>query len=176
DDRGIQKFDAIHISMLLLHLRKPFNLIKTLKQFLKPGGFIFIKDIDDGYSFAYPDPNGYFQKAVDFYKVCENGGFRQSGRQIYSYLRKTAFKDIKLELSGMNTIGLDYDLKSALYEIYIKGCIYVDSVAMRDKYPDDPRFSDFVDWLDENLDEMEAQFFDEGFFFTLGTMIFVGRA
>ena len=173
DKEGIVQFDIIHISMLLLHLKYPMKALRILKSFLKPGGILFIKDIDDGFNIAYPDDDGIFQKAIDIYKNCEEGGFRQSGRQIYSYLKKLHMSNIQLKLNGINTVNMDYDRRNALYELYFSGCIKEDIRRMMEKYKDNSLYKAWYNWFLEHEEDMQESFFESSFFFNLGILIYV---
>ena len=62
DEMGIEKFDIINISMLLLHLKSECALLRRLRRLLKPEGTVIIKDIDDGINFAYPDEENVFDE------------------------------------------------------------------------------------------------------------------
>lgn len=60
-------FDIIHISAVLLHVKKPVNVLQTLRRYLKKSGVLFIHDADDGINLAYPNPE-YFSLA---FKIME---------------------------------------------------------------------------------------------------------
>ena len=49
---GIEYFDIINVSMILLHLKEPMKVLEVLKQFLHKDGTIIIRDIDDGLNFV----------------------------------------------------------------------------------------------------------------------------
>lgn len=169
---NIEKFDVIHISMLLLHLKSPLKMLRILKSFLKSDGVLMIKDIDDGFNIAYPDEGDLFKKAVEFYEGCEEGGYRHSGRQIYSYLKKLHMNHIQLELNGINTMNMDYDQRNALYELYFAGCIKEDMRIMSEKYQNNPTYKKWYHWFIDNENQMQEEFFEDSFFFNLGILIF----
>ena len=82
EKNDVGKFNIINISMVLLHLKSPYRLLKNLRRFLSDDGIIIIKDIDDGLNLAYPDEKGEFSRVVEICKKNETSGFRESGRQI----------------------------------------------------------------------------------------------
>lgn len=169
-ENNLKTFDIINISMVILHLKKPYKLIKILRKFLNNNGRMIIKDIDDGLNFAYPD-DGTFKRV---YEICQNNetsGFRKSGRQIYSYLSKNGFSKIKLIKSGLSTIGLNYEERQALFDTYFS-FILDDLKIMHQRYPEDSKIQENLTWYADNYDEIEEKFHDESFMFNLGFMLF----
>lgn len=93
----IEEFNVIHISMLLLHLGKPFGLLKIIRRYLSSDGILVIKDIDDGLNISYPDEQNEFQRVVDIVNTLETAGYRHCGRQIYTLLKRTGYHNVVLE-------------------------------------------------------------------------------
>jgi len=169
----IQSFDIINLSMILLHLKNPYTIMRTLRKFLSFDGLLYIKDIDDGLNYAYPDSTKDFER---IYQICENNetsGCRKSGRQIYSCLRKCGFKNIKLERSGLNSIGMNRDQKQALFDTYFS-FIMEDLKIMRRRHPSDEKIKEDYKWYSAiyNSKNLEERFHEDGFIFSLGFMIF----
>src|SRR5690554_2778353 len=109
NEHKIMGFDIINISMVLLHLKNPFKVLKNLRRLMNKNGTIIIRDIDDGFTLAYPDPQGLFQHAIEIVNQTPRWGYRQSGRQIYTYLNRLGFRNIKLETIGLNTINMNFN-------------------------------------------------------------------
>lgn len=174
EKEGVEKFDVINISMLLLHLKQPNVLLRKLRHFLASGGKIIIRDIDDGFNVAYPDPHGWFAHAV---KICaENkySGYRASGREIFRMLKSAGYKDIKIENLGLSTVGLDYDEREALFNTYF-GFIPADIKRLVSEGNNVERNGEHLKWLNENFDKMEEEFMKDDFFFVLGFILYTAR-
>lgn len=170
-ENNIQSFDIINMSMIILHMNRPYTLIKTLRRFLSSDGVLYIRDIDDGINFAYPDPNNDFERV---YAICndnETSGYRRSGRQIYGYLKKCGFRNIRLERSGLNSIGMDFTKKQALFDIYFS-FILEDLKVMMDRYPGNEKIMKDYEWYSNIYELLEERFHSEEFLFSLGFMIF----
>lgn len=174
DEQKIDKFNVINISMVLLHLKSPYKLLKSLRKFLTDDGALIIKDIDDGLNLAYPDEKGEFARVVDICKKNETSGFRESGRQIYTLLNRAGYKNVKLEKQGLSTAGMDYEQRSALFDTYFS-FILEDLKIMKERYPDDKRIAADYDWYNSSYDDLEEKFQDDAFFFSLGFMIFLAQ-
>lgn len=174
DDNGIETFNVINISMVLLHLKSPYKLLKTLRSFLSADGTLIIKDIDDGFNVAYPDEQGNFARVIDICAYDEPAGFRKSGRQIYTLLSRAGFGSINLEKLGMTTVGMDFDQRAALFDTYFS-FILEDMKIMRNRYPDDKRIKLDYDWYTNVYEELEEKFLDKNFFFSIGFVLFTAR-
>ena len=171
---GIEGFDVVILSMVILHLEDPFNVLKILKTVLKSGGKIIIRDVDDGLFFAYPDDDGAFQRLMHICSYCEASGFRQSGRQIYSLLKRIGMKNICLDVCGWNSVGMDDEEKDAFFDIwasfiprYLK--------LMVNKYPDNKEIADDYRWLTSVYDNLKKRFIREDFICQCGIMIYTAE-
>lgn len=171
---GIEHFNIINISMVLLHLKTPYRLLKVLRKFLAKDGLLIIKDIDDGLNLAYPDENGNFARIIDICAKNDTSGYRYSGRQIYTLLKHAGYTNISLEKMGISTIGMDYDERSALFDTYFS-FILEDLKIMAERYPNDKRIRNDYDWYSKNYEKMEECFQDDAFFFNLGFIMYLAK-
>lgn len=174
DGQNVEKFNIINISMVLLHLKSPYKLLKNVRKFLSDDGTLIIKDIDDGLNLAYPDEKGEFERVVKICKKNETSGFRESGRQIYTLLNRAGYKKVKLEKQGLSTAGMNYEQRSALFDTYFS-FILEDLKIMKERYPDDKRIATDYDWYRKTYDDLEEKFQDDAFFFSLGFMIYTAQ-
>ncbi len=170
-EQNMDNFNIIHISMLLLHLKNPYKLLKRIRKYLSNDGMIIIKDIDDGYNIAYPDDGGEFAKAIALCNIDPYAGYRQSGRQIYTQLSRSGYKNIKLEKCGLTTIGMDYDERSALFDTYFSFIVNEIEILSKEN-PNDRMLAADNEWFQKNYDLLEEKFQDESLFFSLGFMLF----
>jgi len=136
---------------------------------------IIIKDIDDGLNFAFPDPEGSFERVFNICEADERSGYRKSGRQIFTFLNKLQLKNIKLEKAGLNTIGMDFNERSALFNIYFP-FILEDLEILVDKYPNYAQLREDLEWYSENFNNIEEKFHESDFIFNLGMMLFTANA
>jgi len=172
---NLERIDALHISMVLLHLKNPFRVLRILRKFLRPSAVVIIKDIDDGFTIAHPDPQRIFSRAIEIVGRTPTWGYRQSGREIYTLLKKLNFRNINLEHIGVTTMNLSFWEKEALYHTYF-GAILADVENCLKKEPHNLQYIEDRNWLVANKDEMEEQFFQESFFFILGFVVFTATA
>lgn len=174
NQNNVSKVDFINLSMVILHLNDPFVVLKVLRKYVNKNGIIFVKDIDDGLNIAYPDPEGFVERAVRICLRNEDSGYRLSGRQVFNYLKLAGFKDIKMEKCGLSTIELDYDGRQALFDTYFE-FVLGDLEIMAKKYKNNVEIQDDYKWLVKNYTNIESMFLQEHFFFNLGFIIFTAK-
>lgn len=163
----VEEFDVIHISMVLLHLKNPYALLTTLREFLSTKGTLLIRDIDDGINFAYPDPNNDFER---IYRMCnrdEQSGYRKTGRQIYTHLVRAGYKNITLQKSGLTSIGMNTQAKDTFFQIYFPFTLQ-NAKVMHEKYPWNFEIKNDYEWYQKHYDEIYQRFMKEEFIFSLG--------
>ena len=171
DEMQIEKFNVVNISMVILHLKNPYKVLKAVRKFMSNDGTIIIKDIDDGINYAYPDDNGDFARVIEMCSRNETSGYRYSGRQIYTLLKRAGYVNIKLEKCGLSTIGMDCDEREALFDTYFS-FILDDCKIMTERYPNKLTYKEDYKWYKNIYDDLEERFQDETFVFSLGFMIY----
>jgi SAM-dependent methyltransferase len=171
EQMDIREFNIINISMLLLHLKSPYRLLRIVRKYLARGGRIIVKDIDDGFNLVYPDDGGDFARVIDICNRNETSGYRHSGRQVYTLLRRAGYRDIVLEKAGLSTVGMNYEERDALFDTYFS-FIREDLAIMAERYPHDKRVLQDYAWYTKNYEDLEERFQDETLFFNLGFVMF----
>jgi len=174
EEMDIESFNVVNISMLILHLKSPFKLLKTIRRFLEKGATVIVKDIDDGFNVAYPDEDGSIQRVYGICKKSRTSGYRNSGRQIYTLLMRSGYRDVKFEKMGISTPGMDYEQRSALFDTYFS-FILEELKQYCEAHPDDKRAAKDCEWYDAIYEDLEARFQDDNFFFNLGFVLFTAR-
>lgn len=171
--RGV-KFDLINLSMVLLHLKDPLKVLKTARKFAAKDAVVIVKDIDDGLNLAYPDERGLFAEAMRLCAASPWSGFRQSGRQVPYLLKKAGFRDVRLVKCGLDTLGMDYDERQALFDTYFS-IIRQDYRTLSTTRQNNENYRLAQKWIEQNYDDAEDAFHEENFFFSLGFMLFVAK-
>lgn len=168
---NIEGFDLIFVSFLLLHLKKPGILIRRLKKFLKPDGHIFIRDVDDLQIVSYPDPSHIVKTFKDIDAKLAHTGYRRMGRELYTHLKQSEYRNIEIIGEDVSTIGRDYDERMDLMDMnfsYIKENI-VDMIT-----PGKPsKFDGYLTWVEDHYDDLEALFADSTYYFKVGLIAII---
>ena len=175
DEHGLEGFDLVTITMVIMDLNKPYILLRTIRRYLNDGSRIFIRDIDDGLNVAYPDDDGGFRKLGSLCAALPTTGFRTSGRQVFSMLQRAGYTDIALKRSGLSTVGMDHDRRYALFMT----CFGWLERGLRERLADEPgnrQYQEDLTWFEDNIDDLEESFQDPSFFYQEGFMIYTARS
>lgn len=174
DELEIQGFDIINISMLLMHLKNPFKVLKSLRRLMSDKGCFIIIDPDYGLNYASPDPNGMFERLYEIYETLPTAGFTRSGRQIYSLLKKLDMNDVCLERIGYNTSHLDVSQKEDLFD----ACVRIVPLVIKETLDNGDSTSELeesYEWVLDNMDNIEELFFRNDFLYSFGFMVYTAR-
>lgn len=168
-NRGLAGFDVITVSMVLLHLKDTLRLLRALYKLLLPNGTLFIRDMDDGLSIAYPDEENIVAKMLEISHKVPYTGYRHSGREIYSNLQKVGFTDIKIHPEEISTVGMDTAMREVLFRTnfqYIGGDLVLATHDDTNKYMPDSI------WYNAAMPKLEQMFYNPEFYYRMGTMVF----
>ncbi len=168
---GVDKLDFVNFQMAFMDLKNPFRVLRKIKKYLAPDGLAYVRDVDDGVVFAFPDENRYFAEIKEFYKLDPLSGSRNSARQVYNTMKKLGAKEINLERCGLSTASMEYDEKRLLFKSWFS-FIPNDFKQLLKKEPQNEKYKKIVKWIDENFDELEEEFFSEDFLFNSGYIFY----
>ena len=174
EEMGVESFNVVNISMLILHLKSPYKMLKAIRRYIEKGATIIVKDIDDGFNVAYPDDDGSIQRVYNICRKSRTSGYRNSGRQIYTLLMRAGYRDVRLEKMGISTPGMDYEKRSALYDTYFSFILEELKIYVKD-HPEDRRAVKDLEWYDKIYEDLEARFQDDTFFFNLGFVLYTAK-
>ena len=174
DAVGADGIDFVCLSMAIMDFKKPFRILQAIRNCLNDDAVMIIRDVDDGAVFAYPDNDGLFRKMQSYYIHNKYSGFRYTGRQIYSYVRKMEPKTICLEKYGINTADMSRKDKKMLFEAWFS-FIPNDFGRMLRENPDSKISREVVDFCANHYDELNEQFFSNETIFSAGYVIYSVR-
>lgn len=168
---GVDGVDFVYLSMAILDFKKPFKVLQAIQNCLNDDAVMIVRDIDDGAVFAYPDKNGLFAKFQSFYLHNVYSGYRYTGRQVYSYVKKMEPREIVLERYGVNTSNMSRRDKKALFECWFS-FIPNDFARMLKENPESKTAKEVVEFCDKHYDELNEQFFSGDVLFSAGYVIY----
>ena len=174
DEVGADGIDFVCLSMAIMDFKKPFKVLQAIQSCLNDDAVMIVRDVDDGAVFAYPDKDGYFSKFQSFYIHNAYSGYRYTGRQVYSYIRKMDPRSISLERYGLNTSNMSRQDKKALFESWFS-FIPNDFSRMLRENPSSKIAKEVMDFCDEYYDDLNEQFFSRDVLFSAGYVIYSVR-
>lgn len=101
-------FDVMFICLVLLHVPNPVDALRSLKNYLSPGGMLYVIDIDDrDITFSPSEP--WQMKMLDIFQQVqtERGGSRHLGQQLGTLFEKAGYQVHKIEkiIDPVDTVG-----------------------------------------------------------------------
>ena len=173
ESRGIEGFDIVVCSMVMMHLDDPYKCLKTVRKLLKKGGYLFVRDIDDGLSISYPDPEELVNTFNDYSKKLSFTGSRHIGRELYRLLIKSGYEEVKVIPQEITTVGQDYDMRDAIFNVSFRFVLE----GLSERYEKDPTIENKNDyeWGKHAFDDLEELFHTPGYFYRMGIMVFLAK-
>ena len=174
EEEGIERFDWINILAVMSHLKSPYHLLKNVRKLCNRGAVIFIRNIDDGISFVYPDEEMKFERAFNMIAKCDTTGYRYSGRELFTLLHRSGYRDIVYERMSINSASMDYSEKEAFFDtifLFLRNSVNVTAA----NNPTNQEIQVEKEWLDENFDTLEEQFLATDTFVNFGFLIVVAK-
>lgn len=174
NENGIEKFDFVNLLAVMSHLKSPFKLLRIIKKFCSKKATIFIRNIDDGLNICYPDDGEKFMRALSLLSKCGTTGYRYSGRELYTLLKRSGYNNICLQKSGLSSVGMDYEQKSAFFDVifmFIKQGI----VQAAKENPENSQLRADRDWFLSVYEDLEEAFLSEEFFISFGFILFTAE-
>jgi len=89
-----ESFDLVFMREVLQFIPEPVTALSELYRVLEPGGFACVGDTDDQLWITWPPPSPPLARLVDAVAAVQRaqGGDRQTGRKLTTYLRAAGFK------------------------------------------------------------------------------------
>lgn len=167
----IEHFDFVNLTMALLDFKSPYKILKQIRNFLSDDAVVYVRDIDDGVVFAYPDENKLFEQIKELYKKDKLSGSRESARQVYNIFKRLGARKIQLEYCGLATDKMSFKQKDMLFDTWF-GFIPNDYNIMGRENPNDLDVQKGLEWIKENFDRLEESFHSDNLLFNSGYFIY----
>lgn len=175
DENGLDGFDFIHISAVLLHIKNPQELLKSLHEVLSTGGYIFIQDEDDGFNIAFQeddDEPSFFNDCFYIWKHSKESGDRGMARKLPIYLKKAGFTDIELKSSVISSIDFGGKFKEDLWDLYFNPNYWV--VDSEDYFDKRDAYEKCIEYKKKHR-RQKLKYMKDKIFITLGVLIYVAK-
>ena len=169
---SIDAFDFVDLTLILRDLSDPEEKLRQVVDRVKPGGVIYVRELDHGMAMAYPDDRGLFEKMLSYIRRDDYSGDYEAGRKVYFWMKNADLVDIHFEARQISTVGLKRREQRTLFEALFSYVLREYKV-MNEKEPtaDSQRA---IEWLQENYRDMESIFTSDDFFYSSGFMEFYG--
>lgn len=151
--RGIEAFDLIHISYVLLHLKDPGGLLSKLRRFLAPGGRLIVMETNDGISELIPDSLHLFGAFLDILSLDPFAGDRTCGGRVSALLANSGYQKIVEENILIRAGGDEPQKKKDLFDIFFS-YLPQDIRLLRRQETDNIRYASCTSWLSQHYNTL----------------------
>lgn len=170
EQNKIEAFDVINISFVLMHLKDPRELLKTLRRFLVPGGRLFVIEVNDGISIVSPDEEQLFKGFLDILYEDPYSGDRDCGKKIPDILTETGYQNILLENTLIDAEQEDVQKKRAIFETFLS-YLPEDVLLLQREEPDNCRYAEWKVWIDEHFERLKSLILENNTRVSMGVSI-----
>lgn len=168
---GIEAFDLIQFSAVLMHTKNPGQILATMRKYLSAGGYVFIQEEDDGMSLAYPNSE-FFDSCFYLYMHSKESGDRHMARKIPSLLKDSGYGDISLRSTTISSIDFGGEERETLWDMYFNPTYWNASEA---KFFDNIKAVDSLEIAKKMHDDKKSAYMRGEIFVTLGVFFFTAR-
>ena len=172
-EHDVEGFDFIYLNLLLMDSDDPIKKLKVFRNHLNDNGIIFVRDIDDTYLCAHPDPSGIFDKAISIVNDDKYAGNRHIGREIYTLLKMVGAAEVRRCPNLLTTVGMSHRNKERTFNAWF-GFQTSEFQTLVDEEPDNLLYRSDLEWFESHLSEMEQNFLRDDFFFSCGFVYYYG--
>ncbi len=155
EEKGIEGFDVINMSLVLSHLKAPHKLLGKLKGFLNPGGRLFIMEVDDSSARLEYDEKGLFREFLDMLRIDVFAGDRTISHRIETMLKSEGYQNIAVTTAYISAEEKDVQKKEDIYKVFFSYLEPDLKVLIKDE-PSNPDYIRCKQWLHANADELQG--------------------
>ena len=186
-----REFDLICLSFVLMHLHDGEKLLRTLKNFLKKGGVIFITESNDRIStLAFlkkggvifitesndristlaPDEKNLLGQFLDILKEDKYAGKRETGQAVPGWLTNCGYDHIHVWCKGISAAKGEQRQKENIFQTFFS-YLPEDVEILLAEEPDNRKYQDWQNWLKKNYEELQQLILSEESEITMGMQI-----
>lgn len=165
--RGIESFDLIHISYVLLHLKAPGVLLSKLRGFLAPGGRLIVMETNDRICELTPDPFHLFGAFLDILSLDPFAGDRNCGGKVSALLADSGYQEIAGENILIRAGAVEPQKKKDLFDIFFSYLPW-DIRLLRHQETDNIRYASCTSWLSQHYNTLQNIILAEGSELSIG--------
>lgn len=146
EDKGIDGFDVIYLSFVLMHLRAPERLLGMLQQFLKPDGHLMIVEADDGASVLTPDEERLLPDFLSILSKDRYSGNREIGGRLEEMLAACGFGQVVVWCDRISAGKGEDEKKKDIFDTFFS-YLPEDVALLRGEVPENEDYRIWADWL-----------------------------
>lgn len=170
---GIEGFDIINISFVLMHLKDPGKLLSRMKNFLKPGGTLISVETDDRFSRMLPDKEGRMKQFLEFCRKDMLSGRRRLGGDVPDMLELCGYQDVLVHSRCISASASEKNRKEQMFEIAFSWLLE-DFEQMCRIYPENQEYARIKTEIAENYEKFRIDFTEKSTEVSCGLVMVTG--
>ena len=173
EQAGIEAFDVIYASFVLMHLRDPQTVLKTLRPFLAPGGCLLIEEADDLACSLTPDRQGLFRQFLQMLALDPYAGNRRCGEQVVGWLERCGYRRIQQLPAAIRATGDQLKKKEDIFEVFFS-YLPKDIEILCKKDENNADYARCISWLKQHDKDLEEEALSSQTTLTLSIRVILG--
>ncbi len=173
-DAGVDGVDLVFSALTVHHMTDPIRALTRLRRFVRPGGAILLRGVDDGTMVSYGD-EGLAERCIELSMGLENMSDRYHGRKFYAQLLRAGYEDVKMFFTTDCTVGMDDEERDELYRYYFNFRSNYTAKLLA-AHPGERHYAELDAAMRTALSQLRDRFEDEQMFMMLTSIAAVGFA
>lgn len=165
-----REFDLICLSFVLMHLLDGKKLLRTLEQFLKKDGVLFITESNDCASTLVPDEKNLLEQFLDILNQDKYAGRRDTGAKASGWLADFGYGNIHVWSQGISAGKEELERKNQIFQTFFS-YLPEDVEILLAEEPDNRDYQEWQKWLGENYEGLRQQILSKDSEITMGMQI-----
>jgi len=153
-ERGIEGFDVIYLSFILMHMRDAQALLRVLRPLLKRDGQLVIIEANDASSTLTGDEEGLLKEFLSILDRDRYSGNRKTGANLPAFLKAAGYGEITVWCDAIRALPGETERKKAVFTTFFS-YLPEDVALLLEAEPDNGEYKKWAGWLAKNYRKLE---------------------
>ena len=144
--QGVERFDIIYMSLVLMHLSDMKTVLSNIRPYLKEDGILVIVEGDDPVSVMEPDEDGILGEFLEILDKDKYSGNRKAGSMVCKCLGTCGYKDIHVWHEGISAGKGEVKKKKDIFETFFS-YFPEDVELLLEEEPENEEYQNWSAWL-----------------------------
>lgn len=155
DREGVDGFDVIYLSFVLVNLRNAPALLAALRRFLRADGTLVIVEPNDAASELSNDADGLLGDFLEILRRDPYAGDRSVGEKLPETLRACSYDGLREWCTGISACEGEREKKQAIFTTFFS-YLPEDVALLRAAEPESEVYRAWADWLSAHYEALRA--------------------
>jgi len=153
-EKGIEKFDIVYLSCVLMHLSNPAKLLRNIRSILSSDSILVIVEANDRVSSLNPDSENLLEDFLDILEMDPLSGNRKTGTQLPEMLKECGYYNIKSIIEKISASVGENEKKNDIFQTFFS-YLPEDISILRKKHPNNPQYLEWEKWVNINYTKLK---------------------